>query len=87
MRVLVYSTGIVQNELICGHAVHTHTHTHILIPSEDREPTGLKVLQCIYRIYTDDTYIYRTIQFLVLSHTKARFIFCRLHLSVVFVVV
>ena len=22
---------------------HTHTHTHILIPFEDREPTGLKV--------------------------------------------
>ena len=27
----------------CRYAVHTHTHTHILIPFEDREPTGLKV--------------------------------------------
>ena len=35
-RVLVYSTGIVQKELICGYAsvvhtsssFHTHTHTH-----------------------------------------------------------
>ena len=42
-------TGIVQNELICWYAkvVHIsssfHPHTHILIPFEDREPTGLKV--------------------------------------------
>ena len=55
VRVLMYSTGIVRNELICVgmptlcilqvHSVytHTHTHTHILIPFEDREPTGLKV--------------------------------------------
>ena len=55
MRVLVYITGIVWNELIklCGYAnalhtsssfrPHTHTHTHILIPFEDSEPTGLKV--------------------------------------------
>ena len=59
MRVLVYNTGIVRNELICGYAnvlhtsssfrphTHTHAHTHarmhILIPSEDRESTGLKV--------------------------------------------
>ena len=60
VHVLVYSTGIARNELICGYAnvvhassysVHTHTHahtharthTHILIPFEDREPTGLKV--------------------------------------------
>ena len=50
---------IVQNELIRGYAsvvytlssfrphtrTHTHTHydTHILIPFEDRKPTGLKV--------------------------------------------
>ena len=57
MRVLVYSTGIVQNELMCGYAnvvdtsssfhphthTHTHTHTHILIPFGDSEPMGLKV--------------------------------------------
>ena len=55
VRVLVYSTGIVRNELICGYIcqrrayfkfisyTHTHTHTHILIPFEDSEPTGLKV--------------------------------------------
>ena len=50
VHVLVYSTGIVRNELMCGYAnvVHTsssfcpHTHT-ILIPFEDSEPTGLKV--------------------------------------------
>ena len=49
--VLVYSTGIVWNEVMCGYAnvVHTsssfcpHTHTHILKPFEDSEPTGLKV--------------------------------------------
>ena len=47
MCVLVYSTGIVRNELICGHTnvLHTsssfrpHTHTQF----EDHEPTGLKV--------------------------------------------
>ena len=53
MRVLVYSTDIVRNELISGYAthtcmrahtyMHTQTHTHILVPSEDREPTGLKM--------------------------------------------
>ena len=51
MRVCVYSTGIVRNELICGYAnvMHTsssfrpHTHTHILIPFEEREPTWLIV--------------------------------------------
>ena len=29
---------------------HTHTHTHILIPFEDREPTGLKV-DIAYNLY------------------------------------
>ena len=30
--------------LACTNVVtRTHTHTHILIPFEDREPTGLKV--------------------------------------------
>ena len=48
MRVLVYSAGIARNGLIrVGmHRVdstHTHTHAHTLIPSEDLEPTGLKV--------------------------------------------
>ena len=53
MRVHVYNTGIVCNELICGYAnvlhtsssfrPHIHTDTHILIPFEDSEPTGLKV--------------------------------------------
>ena len=51
MYVIVYSTGIIRNELrICGYAiifiVHTSgsfcTHTHI--PFEDRELTGLKVV-------------------------------------------
>ena len=27
----------------CAHHTHTRTHTHILIPFEDRRPTGLKV--------------------------------------------
>ena len=50
MRALVY---IARNELIGGYAgvvytlssfrPHTHTHTLILIPFEDRKPTGLKV--------------------------------------------
>ena len=50
VRVFVYSTGIVQNELIYGYAsiVHTsssfHTHTHTCIPFEDPEPTGLKLV-------------------------------------------
>ena len=51
MRVLVYSTGIVRNKLICEYAnvvctsssSHPHTHTHTLIPFEHHEPTGLKV--------------------------------------------
>ena len=55
MHVLVYSTGIVWNELICGYAsiqhtsslfhphAYTHTHTHILIPFEVSEMMGLKV--------------------------------------------
>ena len=55
VHVLVYSSGIVQNELICGYAsvvhmlsslpAHTHTHarTFIFIPFEDRKLTGLKV--------------------------------------------
>ena len=49
MCMLVYSTGIVQTELISGYASIVHTsssfcpHTHILIPFEDHEPTGLKV--------------------------------------------
>ena len=52
MHVLVYNTGIAQNELICGYAnvVHTRTHacthtkhTHILIPFEDSVLMGLKV--------------------------------------------
>ena len=50
MRALVYSTGIVQNEMIwirmptyCILQVHSvHTHTHTCIPFEDREPTGAK---------------------------------------------
>ena len=52
MRVLVYSTGIVRNELICGYAnvlhtsssFRTHTqHTHTYTQFEDHEPTGLKM--------------------------------------------
>ena len=55
MHVLLYSTGMVWNELICGYAnvlhtsgsfrPHTHTHarTHIHIPFEDHELTRLKV--------------------------------------------
>ena len=54
MRVHVYSTGIVQNELIYGYAsivhssssfhTHTHTHTNTCIPFKDCEPTGLKLV-------------------------------------------
>ena len=48
---LVYRTGIARNELIimwiCQRTAYLKfippTHTHILIPSEDSEPTGLKV--------------------------------------------
>ena len=53
---LVHSTGIARNKLVCRYAnivytsqiipythTHTHTHTHILIPFEDCELTGLKV--------------------------------------------
>ena len=49
IRVLVYSTSIVQNELICGYAnvLHTlssfHPHAHTLKPFEDGETMGLKV--------------------------------------------
>ena len=57
MCVLVYSMGIVWNELICGYAnvvhtsssfcphthIHTHTHICIFIPFEDCELMGLKV--------------------------------------------
>ena len=50
----VYSTGIVQNELICGHAnvvdtsvqvysVRTYTCTCIVMPFGDGELMGLKV--------------------------------------------
>ena len=54
MGVLVYSTGIVRNELICGYAnvVHTsssfcsHTHTHTVSPSEDCKTDGAKSGHC-----------------------------------------
>ena len=47
--VIVYSTGIIRNELrICGYAIVVHTSgsfcTHTHIPFEDRELTGLKVV-------------------------------------------
>ena len=52
-KMCVLCTGIVQNELICGHAnivdtsslfcPHIHTHACIVMPSGDGELMGLKV--------------------------------------------
>ena len=59
MRVFVYSTGIVRNELVCGYIIcqsgtayvkfipspppSPNTHTHSQYHLRTREPTGLKV--------------------------------------------
>ena len=50
VHVLVYRTGVIWYELMCGYANVVHTpvqvhsvHTHILIPFADCELTGLKV--------------------------------------------
>ena len=58
MRVLVYSTGMLQNEPICGYAsvvntsssFGTHTYTHTDTPYEDREPTGKVDIAAVYSL-------------------------------------
>ena len=42
---LIYSVGMPAKCILQVHSVytHTHAHAHIIIPFEDREPTGLKV--------------------------------------------